>query len=382
MLMVTAKAKTLRTTSLNQGYGIDLSSENGLKNICIHGNYEVSYPTDAPMKMSFMGDLKDDGSYEIPVHCHGENILGGEELAEYVLQAAEASDYINANVNVNNILSFTSKTNKTLLPTGRLRGAENEIFTIMFKFSAPENTGGTLTTTGLVYLYNSGNQAITYSGSYDGSTVQVVRASNATRQLLNMNISTTSQKLRTIDLSTFGIFRGTVGVTDFATYWGEKKSFYLSSPLRKFGSYEDVAYPTQGYAVRNVKSLALSLRSAEAVNVGSEFPTYKVALPADIDGKDCMLDQFTKCIDQSEIAVGPFMYYTLNNSLYVSVPEEYNTPKLFLEYFNSLGVNILYNASEQIIERFTPITISTRKGRNYVDIMTETIPGTIDFTYV
>ena len=378
-----SKTPILYTKSLDRGYGIDLTTAGGLKKIGIHGVSPSAALSSGPTKLSHLGDLNAEGSYEIPVHCHGENILGGEELAEYVLKVAEGSGYINANVNANNILSFTSRSNKTLLPTGRLRGAENEIFTIMFKFSAPENAGGTLTTTGLVYLYNSGNQAITYSGSYGGDTVQVVRSSNAARQLLNLNISTTSQKLRTINLSTFGIFRGTVDVTDFAPYWGEMKSFYLSEPLRSFGDTEDVAYPMQGYAVRKIRSMAFTPTSAEVVQLGSDFPTYRIMLPEALWEKELRPDHFTPAESESALIASEFGYMRASDgkSLLFTASESYSTSASFLNFFNSLGIHLEYKAKDPVTERFTPISLATRAGRNYVDLMTATTPGTIEFTY-
>lgn len=378
-----SKTPILYTKSLDRGYGIDLAAAGGLKKIGIHGASPSAALSSGPTKLSHLGDLNAEGSYEIPVHCHGENILGGEELAEYVLKVAEGSGYINANVNANNILSFTSRSNKTLLPTGRLRGAENEIFTIMFKFSAPENAGGTLTTTGLVYLYNSGNQAITYSGSYGGDTVQVVRSSNAARQLLNLNISTTSQKLRTINLSTFGIFRGTVDVTDFAPYWGEMKSFYLSEPLRSFGDTEDVAYPMQGYAVRKIRSMAFTPTSAEVVQLGSDFPTYRIMLPEALWEKELRPDHFTPAESESALIASEFGYMRASDgkSLLFTASESYSTSASFLNFFNSLGIHLEYKAKDPVTERFTPISLATRAGRNYIDLMTATTPGTIEFTY-
>ena len=52
-----------------------------------------------------------------------------------------------------------------------------------------------------------------------------------------------------------------------------------------------------------------------------------------------------------------------------------------MNFFNSLGVNIEYKAGTPVIENFAPITLATRAGRNYIDLMTEVIPGTVDFTY-
>ena len=380
-----SKTPVLYTKSMDYGYGIDLAAAGGLKKIGIHGVSPSDALSSGPTKLSHLGDLNAEGSYEIPIHCHGENILGGEELAEYVLKVAEASDYITATLNPpnNSILAFTSRSNKTLLPTGRLRGAYGEIFTIMFMFSAPENVGGSITTSGLVYLYNSGTQAITYTKSYNGETAQIATQSNATRQLVNLNISTTTAKLRTIDLSTFGIFRGTVATTAFEPYWGEKISFYLNEPLRCFGDTADVAYPMQGYAVRKIRSVAFEPTSAETINLGSDFPTYRIMLPEALWKMELRPDHFTPAENESALIAGTFGYMRASDgkSLLFTASESYSTPASFLNFFNSLGVHLEYKAKDPVTERFAPITIPTRAGRNYIDLMTAATPGTIEFTY-
>lgn len=379
-----SKTPILYTKSLDRGYGIDLATEGGLKKIGIHGVSPSSALSSGPTKLSHLGDLKEDGRYEIPVHCHGENMLSGEELAEYMVEIGNASGYVYANVTSDNVLMFKSRSNKTILPTGRLRGAEKEIFTAMFKFASPE-TSENLTSTGLAFLYLTSLQSITYGGGSNTSDmVQVRSQSNALRQVVNLNLATTQDKLRKIDLSTFGIFRGTKSVDEFEPYWGEKTSFYLSEPLRSFGDTEDVAYPMQGYAERKIRSLAFSPTSAEAIELGSDYPTYRIFLPEALWEKELRPDHFTPAESESALIASAFGYMRASDgrSLLFTASESYATPASFLEFFNSLGVHIEYKAIDSVIERFPPIAIHTRAGRNYVDLMTEATPGIIVFTYV
>lgn len=379
-----SKTPILYTKSLDRGYGIDLTTAGGLKKIGIHGVSQSAALSSGPTKLSHLGDLKDDGRYEIPVHCHGENMLGGEELAAYIIELANASGYIIASVTEDNILRFKSRSNKTILPTGRLRGAEKEIFTAMFMFASPE-TSENLTSTGLAYLYPTSLQSITYSGgSNTVDMVQVRSQSNALRQVVNLNLTTTQDKLRKIDLSTFGFFRGTKSVDEFEPYWGEMKSFYLSEPLRSFGDTEDVAYPMQGYAERRIRSTAFSPTSAEAIDLGSDYPTYRILLPEALWEKELRPDHFTPAESESALIASEFGYMRASDgrSLLFTANESYGTSASFLDFFNSLGVHIEYKTSDCVIERFSPISIHTREGRNYVDLMTEATPGIIDFTYV
>ncbi len=377
-----SKGPTVYTKSLDSGYGIDLSTADSLHKLGIHGVSEVTTLSSGPLKLKHLGDPKDNGSYEFPLHCHGENLLGGEELGSTLLAAAETNNYITASLQ-NGILTFTSRTSKVLLPVGRLRGASREIFTIMFKFSAPENTGSIISTAIAFTFSTSEIQNVSYTKSYSGETVQVLSSSNATRQLTNLTIASSTGKPRTIDLSTFGVFRGTVTANAFAPYWGEKTSFFLSEPLRSFSDAEDIAYPLQGYAMRYVRSAAYAPTSIESLSLGSSYPTYKLPLPEAFWEKDLRLDHFTRAESTNDLIANAFGYMraTDGKSILVTSAASYASKESFLNFFNSLSVSIDYKVSTPVIERFNPIRIATRAGRNYIDLMTEITPGIVDFTY-
>ena len=376
-----SKTPTVYTKSLDCGYGIDLSTANSLYKLGIHGVGEDSALTEGPNKILPLGDLKNDGSYEFALHCHGENIVGGEELADAILALSETSDYITASVE-NNLLTFASRNNKPMFSTGRLRGANNEVFTALIKFSAPENTG-TIISSGIAFTFATGVQNISYTQAYNGETVQVAISSNATRQLINLSLVNTQGKTRILDLSTFGVFRGTVKASDFEPYWGEKKSFFLSEPLRSFDGAEDVAYPLQGYAVRQIRAVAYASTSTEALSLGSSYPIYKLPLPDSMLERELRLDHFTPVPTTDDLIAAPHRYMRTEDKKYVMVSADtsYGTAAAFLNFFNDLNVNIEYKVSTPVIERFTPISLATRAGRNYIDLMTAVTPGTVDFTY-
>ena len=381
LLAMQGKPQTVYTKSLDRGYGVDLSTERSLYKLGIHGVCGESTLTSGPSKLLSLGDLQTDGSYKFALHCHGENIIGGEEFAEAVLAASATNAYINASVE-NGILTFTSRSSKPLFHAGRLRGANNEVFTITFHFSAPENTG-TIVGSAIAFTLSSGIQNVSYTKSYSGETVQIAVSSNATRQVINLSIANSTGKTRNIDLSTFGVFRGTKTVDDFAPYWGEKTSFFLSEPLRSFGDAEDVAYPLQGYVKRYVRAAAYTPVSIETASLGSTYPIYKLPLPDSLLEKELRLDHFAlvESTDELIAAAHKYLRTTDGKSILVSADTSYSTPELFLNFFNSLGVNIEYKVGTPVIENFAPITLATRAGRNYIDLMTEVIPGTVDFTY-
>lgn len=376
-----SKTPAFYTKSLSQGYGIDLSAANSLYKLGIHGAGEASVLAEGPNKILPLGDMKEDGRYEFALHCHGENVLGGEELADAILALSETNQYITASVE-NNLLTFTSKSSNPMFPVGRLRGASNEVFTALIKFSAPENTGS-ITTSAIAFTYAVGVQNISYMKTYNGETVQLATSSNATRQLINLSLTSSQGKTRIIDLSTFGVFRGTVTASNFEPYWGEKKSFFLSEPLRSFDGTEDVAYPLQGYAMRHIRAIAYAPISIDTPALDSSYPIYRLPLPESLLERELRLDHFTPVETTDDLIAAPHRYMRTADKKHVMVSADtgYSTAASFLNFFNDLNVNIEYKVSTPVIEHFTPITLATRVGRNYIDLMTAVTPGTVDFTY-
>ena len=376
-----SKTPTFYTKSLDSVYGIELLSADSLYKLGIHGVSQASTASDDAYKITHLGDLTEDGSYAFPLHCHGDNLVGGEEFAAAVLEKSQTNANLTASVE-NGQLTFTSRSNQPLFPTGRLRGANPETFTLMLIFSAPENTGS-ITSTGVAFTFSTGIQNISYTKSYSGQVVQVLSSSNASRQLLNLTIASTAGKKRIIDLSSFGVFHGTVTVNDFVPYWGEKTSFFLSEPLRSFSGAEDVAYPLQGYVSRYVRSIAYHPTSAEKFELGSSYPTYRIPLPEALREKELRLDHFARVESTNALIANALQYMRTADQKYVLVTADtsYNTVDAFLSFFNELNVNIEYKVSTPVIESFTPISLATRAGRNYIDLMTEIAPAIMDFTY-
>lgn len=382
MATLWAKSPTTKNKNLNKGYGVDLTHTKGLCRLGVKGAALNAADADEPYKITYFGDLTEDGRYVIPLHCHGTNMISGETFAAAVLAAAESSSLVTASLD-GSILTFSATGTVPLFPEGFLRGAYFEAFTIMFTLCAPENTGSTLRS-GVTLTYNSGSQSVSYNGTYAGETVQILVSSNSSRQLTGLSVSSTNGLPRRIDISTFGIFRGTVGVEAFQPYWGEIVPFYLSEPLRTFETIKDVAYPLQGYAERPIKALPFKPETAELADISNTYPIYRLPLPEALHGKSVYLDRFSQTKQEDILIAYTFqcMENAEQDAILISAPKTYNTAEKFLNYFYSLNVNLTFLRSEPLIERFSPITLPTRKGRNHIDFLTTVAPFEINFTYL
>jgi hypothetical protein len=361
---------------------VDLTHAKGIYKLAIEAAASAGPVTGEPYRTRFIGNKNADGLYECPLHCHGENILSGEAFAAAVLAAAEKNTSVTASLD-GNILTYSSKTTVQLLPEGQLRGAYGEIFTIMFCLCAPENTGSSLSS-GIALTYSYGSQIVSYSGTYAGETVQMIANSNSSRQLIGLSLTTTNGLPRQMDISGFGIFRGTVGAESFSPYWGESVSFLLAEPLCVYASLSDFAYPLQGYAERWVRRTSFKPENATKSDLSATYPIYRLPLPASFYGTKPQMDRFSSVSSESSLTAGALRYMPSaeGESILVSANTSANTPEKFLEYFNSFDVHLLCARSEPLIEHFAPITLPTRKGRNYVELQTEVAPFSLQFTYL
>ena len=382
MAALWAQSPTPTTKSLSKGYGVDLTHARGICKLGVRGSSFGWYPTGEPYQISFFGDLTEDGRYVIPLHCHGTNMLSGETFAAAVLAAAESSSLVTASLE-GSILTFSATGTVPLFPTGFLRGAYSEVFTIMFTLCAPENTGSTLSS-GITLTYNYGSQIVSYSGTYTGETVQILTSTNASRQLKGLALSSTDGLPRKIDISTFGIFRGTVGTEAFQPYWGETVPFYLSEPLRTYYTTKDVAYPLQGYAERMVKSTPFKPDTAIPADISNAYPIYRLPMPEELHGQSVLMDRFSHTARESTLVAEELRYMQSaeKDAIFVCVPTAYNTAEKFLNFFHAMNVSLTTERNEPLIERFSPIVLPTRKGRNHIDFQTFVTPSTIDFTYL
>ena len=376
------QSPTAKTKKLNRGFGVDLTHAKGIYKLAIEAATNSGPVTGEPNQLRFMGEKNADGLYEFPIHCHGVNILSGEAFAAAVLAAAESNAKVTASLD-GNILTYSSTATVQLLPAGRLRGALGEIFTVMFRLCAPENTGSSLSS-GVSLTYTYGSQIVSYSGTYAGETVQMIANSNSSRQLIGLSLTTTSGLPRKMDISSFGIFRGTVAAESFSPYWGDRVSFFLTEPLLVYSTLSDFAYPLQGYAERWVRSALFKPESAVKTELSSSYPIYRLSLPESFYNTSPQMDRFSSVPNESTLAAGALRYMRSpeGDSILVSANTSDNTPEKFLQYFNSFDVHLLCARSEPLIERFAPITLPTRKGRNYVELQTEVAPFSLQFTYL
>jgi hypothetical protein len=66
----------------------------------------------------------------------------------------------------------------------------------------------------------------------------------------------------------------------------------------------------------------------------------------------------------------------------ISAPASKSTAESFLSHFHSLNPNLIDTRSEPLIERFPPISLPVRKGRNYAELTTSIAPSALTFTYL
>ncbi len=382
MRVLKAQTPTEKKQSLKQGYSFVLSHSQGLRDLVIHGTNLSASNSLGLQKLSALGDPTDDGRYVLPLHCHGENMMSGEEFAAAILALAEENANVTASLD-GYMLTYSSKTTASLFPAERIHGAYGEVFTLMFKICAPQQSGASLST-GLGLIYSSGAQSINFDGSIMGESVYAVGTSNATRQVKGLQLSTTNDMPRIIDIRTFGIFRGTVSADAYSSYWGERVNLYLRAPLINYSPAKDIVYPLRGYAERWVDRIPLTTDGISSVDVGASYPTYQLEIPQQYRSVSTMrLDHFSATTNQST-----FLSYTFRsmrsadgNYFLITASSAYKTLESFCALFESLGVHLQIPRQTPLIESFEKITIPTRKGKNFLDIETYATPSTIDFTY-
>ena len=367
---------------MKKGYGISLSHPLGLRDVAIYGATLSAASASGPYRLSALGDPWEDGSYHIPLHCHGENLMSGEEFAAAVLAVAKENTNLTASLD-GYMLTYTSKATVKLFPDGRIRGAYGEIFSVHFSIRSPQTSASSLNS-GIGLVYTSGAQTISFSCTSTEEAVTVIAASNATRQVNGLRITSTASTPRIIDIRSFGIYRGTVSTEAHSPYWGERKDLILRAPLHHYSPAQDIAYPMRGYVERWVESEPLTDPTITAVSLGSQYPTYRVEIPPQLkDQANVRLDYFSSTTSESSLISSAFwcMRAPEGDAFYITAKSTYDTVEKFASFFNSLGVRILTQREAPLIETFEKTTLSTKKGMNYLDLETAVAPGTLTFTY-
>lgn len=380
--LIRAETPTVKTQSLKKGYGVYLSHSKGLKDMVIYGNNLSAATSLGPHKISSLGDQTETGGYVLPLHCHGENLLGGEEFAAAVLALAEKNENVTASLD-GYMLTYTSLTDAALLPAGRIHGATGEIFSVILSISAPQSSGTSLSA-GVGLTYTSGAQSIVFDCAVAGETVSVVGTSNASRQVTGLRITSTGASPRTIDIRSFGIYRGTVTEQAHKPYWGERVQIPLRAPLVHYSSAKDVTYPLRGYTERWVDCISVSDSPITAVELGAKYPTYRLEIPEQLRSIATMrLDHFSATTSTSTFNSYTYRYMRTpeGDAFHISASSTYNTLEKFTSFFKSLGVHIQIARKTALIEPFERVEIPTRQGLNYLDIETAVTPSTVDFTY-
>ena len=380
--LLRAETPTQKKVTLKKGYGIYLSHEKGLRDLTIHGT-NLSAPCElGPTKISSLGDPTEGGQYAITLHCHGENMLGGEEFAAAVLATAQDNPYMTASLD-GDMLTISSRTSVSILPAGRIRGAYGELLSIRFNVIAPQDSG-TAINTGVGFTYSSGVHTATFDCETAGESVTVISTSSSTRQVNGLRITSTGETPRVIDLKSFGIYRGTAAAEKHEPYWGERVQIPLTAPLIAYSPAKDVVYPMLGYAERRVESISLADAPITAVDLGASYPTYRVQLPETLWERSTLrLDHFSSTNDESTFK--SYTYRSMRSpegdAFYITASNSYKTVEKFTEFFHTLNVRIHIARETALIETFDKITVPTRKGTNYLDLETVVPAANIDFTY-
>lgn len=382
MRILKAQTPAKKTLTLKKAYNLELSHSRGLTDLIIHGNNLSAATSLGPNKYSGLGDLTSDGRYILPLHCHGENMMSGEEFAAAVLAAAEKNENIEASLD-GYMLTYSVNTTFSLFAPGRIRGASGEVFTLMFKIRSPEESGTALET-GVGFTYASGSQVFTFDNTGAEESVYAIGTSNATRQVNGIQLSTTYNKPRIIDIRSFGVFRGTVSADAHSPYWGDRVDLFLGGPLINYSPAIDIAYPYRGYAERWVDRIPLASEGLIAVDVGASYPTYQIEIPEAYRERAKMrLDHFSNTTNENTFRSYTFrcMRSADGSAFLITASNSYKTLEKFSSLFDTLGVHIQIPRDTPWIETFEKIAVPTRKGKNHLDIETLVAPSTIDFTY-
>lgn len=379
--LLRAETPTEKKATLSKGFGIYLSHDKGLRDIAIYANNLTKACELGPMKIYSLGEVTEDGQYAISLHCHGANILGGEEFAAAVLALAETNSSVTASRD-GDFLTYSSKSAISLLPTGRIHGAYGEIFSIRCTVSAPQNSG-TAINAGFGFTYISGVHTASFDCETAGESVTIISTSSATKQISGLRITSTGGTPRVIDLKSFGVYRGTVAPEEHEPYWGERVQIPLTGPLVYYNAGRDVIYPMRGYTERRGERISLADAPISAISLGATYPTYRVQIPERLWSESgIILDHFSRTNETTfKSTTFKYMRSPEGDAFYISASNSYKTVEKFSDLFHTLDVRIQIDHETPLIETFDKIEIPTRKGLNYVDLETLVVPSKIDFTY-
>lgn len=369
-------------SQLSQRYTFRLSRPNGLLRLGIRG-YAYTETKNDIRQMNFVGNRQEDGRFEFPISFHGKCFVDGDMLAQAMLKAAEKNSTLQASVN-GRTLSFSSKSTISLLPDGLLRDAYGVVYTVMFRMRAPGFSGSKLNS-GLSFKYSSTTQIISQNGQFTGTeTVQFYNTSLQSQRLCGLSVSSTNGLTRELDLDSFGVFMGTPALEELEPYHGQKMTFFLSAPLRLKDSEADIAYPLQGYVDRKILARPFHPQSATVVDVGSQYPTYRVELPEDLQSKDLFITRFSFFLNEQS-----FIQYSMNvmrspdgKAFLFTTPTNVETVAEFLAIFDGIDAELLWIADTPVREYFTPICPSLAPGQIYITLETVVSPFTMYFTYL
>ncbi|MBP3605669.1 MAG: hypothetical protein J6J66_03635 [Clostridia bacterium] len=380
--LLRAETPTEKTASMKKDHNVYLSHASGVRDIAIYGNSLSAITSLGPYRIGGLGDVGEDGRAVIPIHCHGENLLGGEELAEAMLALAAKNASVTASLD-GHLLTYSSKTTAPLITTPRLRCSIGYLMTFMFKVSSPEATGTALNC-GLGFIYPSGGQTVSFDGSVQGATVQVVGTNSSTKSITGLRVNNTGGLPRVMDIRSFGIYRGAVTADVHEPYWGARFYISLRAPLASFSSAKDIVYPLRGYAERNIDCTPVSSLPLETVELGATYPSFRIEIPEHLRADSTIrLSHFTATTNQSTFLSNTYRSMRSEDGtyFYITGSSSYATLEKMAGLLATLGAEIQSVRQTPLYETVETVTLPTKRGRNYFDAETVCPASTIDFTY-
>ena len=367
---------------MKKDHSVYLSHTSGVRDIAIYGSSLSAITSLGPYQIHGIGDVGEDGRAVIPLHCHGENLLGGEELAEAMLALAAKSTSFTASLD-GYLLTFSAKTTETLFPSQRIRCTSGDLMTFMFKVSSPEATGTALNC-GLGFVYPSGGQSVSFNGFVQGETVQVIGTNSSTKAITGLRVNSTGGMPRVMDIRSFGIYRGAVTADAHEPYWGERVYISLRAPLASFSGVKDIVYPLRGYAERNIDCTPVSGLPLETVELGATYPSFRIEIPEHLRAEASIrLSHFSSTTKESTLLSNTYrcMRSADGNYFYITGASSYDTTEKMAALLAQLGTEIQSVRQTPLYETVETVTLPTKRGRNYFDLQTLCPASTIDFTY-
>ena len=168
---------------------------------------------------------EEDGSdrYRIKMRIHKKNILSGEDFYTYMQKNLSEVEFRRTG----DSLTYKSpyETGKYWLAPNEIPFKENTVYTVMFSFTAQRANQST----GIELAYSDGNTEVIFASK--AGTYTIRKTSFPHKSLVGLKQRYAGGEVCEIDLSSFGIFEGVIGESEFEEYDGTEYTVTLSKPI-------------------------------------------------------------------------------------------------------------------------------------------------------